>query len=76
MSRSNSAERVKRRRDKMRAAGLRPIQIWVPDTTAPGFAEEARRQSLAIAARDQTQAAQAEWEFWERATADIWDDLD
>jgi hypothetical protein len=26
-------------------AGLRPIQIWVPDTRRPGFAEECRRQS-------------------------------
>ena len=29
--------------------GLRPIQIWVPDTRTPGFAKEARRQSLALA---------------------------
>jgi hypothetical protein len=34
----------------MRASGLRAIEIWVPDTRAPGFAEEARRQSLLIAA--------------------------
>ena len=35
---------------EMRASGLRLIEIWVPDTSAPGFAEEARRQSLIIAA--------------------------
>ncbi len=29
---------------------MRPIQIWVPDVTAPGFAEEALRQSHLIAA--------------------------
>jgi hypothetical protein len=29
---------------------LRPVQIWVPDTRRPGFAEECRRQSLAVAA--------------------------
>jgi len=28
---------------------LRPVQIWVPDIHAPGFAEEAHRQSLAVA---------------------------
>jgi len=39
------AERVKRHRDGLRAAGLRPVQIWVPDTRRPGFAEECRRQS-------------------------------
>jgi hypothetical protein len=27
-------QRVQRRRDKLRAAGLRPIQIWVPDVSA------------------------------------------
>ena len=38
-------ERVQRHRANMRAAGLRPVQIWVPDTRRPGFAEECRRQS-------------------------------
>ena len=41
-------ERVKRHRDGLRAAGLRPVQIWVPDTRRPGFAEECRRQSLSL----------------------------
>ena len=43
------AQRVQRRRDKLRAAGLRPIQIWVPDTRAPGFAEECERQCRVVA---------------------------
>ena len=51
-SASTGAERVQRRRDKLRAAGLRPIQIWVPDTRRPGFAEECRRQSLVVARAD------------------------
>ncbi len=38
-------ERVKRYRDKLRERGLRPVQIWVPDTRRPGFAVECRRQS-------------------------------
>jgi hypothetical protein len=29
---------------------LRPLQIWVPDVTAEGFAAEAHRQSRAVAA--------------------------
>ena len=33
----------------MRAAGLRPIQIWVPDTRSAGFRGEAHRQSQAVA---------------------------
>jgi hypothetical protein len=41
-------ERVKRHRDGLRAAGLRPVQIWVPDTRRPDFAEECRRQSLSL----------------------------
>jgi hypothetical protein len=44
----SSAARVQRRRDKLRAAGLRPVQIWVPDVRRPGFAEECRRQSRAL----------------------------
>lgn len=44
--------RVQKRREALRKAGLRPVQIWVPDTRRPGFAEECRRQSLAVAAVD------------------------
>ena len=36
-------------RRRLRAQGLRPIQIWVPDVRAPGFKEQAHRQSLAVA---------------------------
>lgn len=43
------AERVGKRRAALRKAGLRPVQIWVPDTSAPGFAEECARQSRLIA---------------------------
>ncbi len=46
------SQRVRKRRDALRAAGLRPVQIWVPDTRRPGFAEECRRQSLVVAAGD------------------------
>jgi len=36
----------------MRAAGLRPVQLWVPDSRLPGFAEMCRRQARAVAASD------------------------
>jgi hypothetical protein len=49
MSKSGNAARVQRRRDKLRAMGLRPLQIWVPDTKAPGFAAEVRRQCRLLA---------------------------
>jgi hypothetical protein len=48
---------VQRRRDKLRAAGLRPVQIWVPDTGAPGFAQECRRQARLVALSDEADAA-------------------
>jgi hypothetical protein len=39
--------RVQKRRDALRAQGLRPVQIWLPDTRDPkvraAFAEAARR---------------------------------
>jgi hypothetical protein len=39
-------------RQRMRAAGLRPVQIWVPDTRSPDFVEICRRQARAVAASD------------------------
>jgi len=45
-------DRVRKHRDQLRRAGLRPVQIWVPDTRRPGFAKECRRQSRLIAAAD------------------------
>lgn len=47
--RSPIAERVQKHRQALRAAGLRPIQIWVPDVRSKRFAVQAHRQSLAIA---------------------------
>lgn len=35
---------------RLREAGLRPVQIWVPDVRMPRIASEAERQSL-LAAR-------------------------
>jgi hypothetical protein len=42
------AMRVQKHRDNLRASGLRPIQIWVPDTRRKGFAKECYRQSNLI----------------------------
>ena len=50
MAHSADASRRAAHRAEMRASGLRLIEIWVPDTSAPGFAQEARRQSLLVAA--------------------------
>jgi hypothetical protein len=42
------AQRVRKHRIALRAAGLRPVQIWVPDTRRAGFAAECRRQCLTL----------------------------
>ena len=44
----NVKERVNSHRNRLRMAGFKTVQIWVPDTKAPGFAEECRRQSRVI----------------------------
>lgn len=49
---SDTTARGNQSRRNLRAAGLRPVQIWVPDTSLPGFAEECRRQSLLAAEAD------------------------
>ena len=46
---SPSRAKVRAQRARLRAQGLRPLQIWVPDTRSPKFAAEARRQSLRAA---------------------------
>jgi hypothetical protein len=38
------AKRVQKHRDKMRAAGLKPVTIWVPDINAPEFKERIARE--------------------------------
>jgi hypothetical protein len=45
-----TAERVRAYRERLRAQGLRPVQIWVPDVRSPQFVEQAHLQSAAVAA--------------------------
>jgi hypothetical protein len=54
-----SGQKVRAHRVRLRAQGLRPIQIWVPDTRSPAFAAAARRQSRRIAASEHAAADQA-----------------
>jgi hypothetical protein len=42
--------KVQEYRERLRAQGLRPIQIWVPDVRAAAFRAQAHRQSAAVAA--------------------------
>lgn len=66
---ASTRDRVRQHRAKLRAQGLRPVQIWVPDVRAPEFVAEAHRQSAAIAASEMESEDQAfvdalssEWE--------------
>ena len=61
--------RVQRHRDALRMAGLRPVQIWVPDTRRPGFAKECRRQCRLAAKADMADASMQQ--FMEQALADV-----
>ncbi|KAA0233184.1 MAG: DUF3018 family protein [Actinobacteria bacterium] len=47
---SSSKRRVREHRRRLRALGLRPVQIWVPDVRSPEFTREAHRQAAAVAA--------------------------
>ena len=63
------SERVQKRRAALRAAGLRPVQIWVPDTRRPGFAAECRRQAALVAEADRTDTDMQD--FMDAALADL-----
>ncbi len=41
-------DRVRKYRESLRLAGLRPVQLWVPDTRRPDFAETCRAQSAKL----------------------------
>ncbi len=40
--------KVARHRERMRAAGLRPVPFWVPDTRSPEFAEQVSKQCKSL----------------------------
>ena len=73
MPRSPVRSRVAAHRAQLRARGLRPVQIWVPDTRTPGFAEEARRQSALVDADDEFDEVM---DFIERASVFDEDETD
>ena len=65
----NIADRVSKHRAGLRASGLRPVQLWVPDTRAPEFAIECQRQSALLAKADR--ADNALMEFLDAAMVDM-----
>lgn len=41
-------EKQQRYRSRLNRRGLRPVQIWVPDTRSAGFAAECERQARLV----------------------------
>lgn len=52
-----STSRVQKHRAKLRKAGMKPVQIWVPDTKSKAFIAECQRQSQLIAKADDSTIA-------------------
>lgn len=63
---NSTATRVQKHRAGLRAAGLRPVQIWLPNIKQAGFAEECLRQSESLLSDPQEQESMA----WLAAAAD------
>jgi hypothetical protein len=61
--------RVHNHRDALGMAGLRSVQIWVPNTRHPDFAEECRRQCLLVAHADSADSNTQQ--FMDEALADV-----
>ncbi len=57
----------------MRSLGLKPVVIWVPDVDAPGFDEEARRQSRLVSEAD---ADDDDLAFIDSHADELFNDLD
>lgn len=55
----SSRVKVSEHRARLRAQGLRPIQIWVPDVRSATFKRAAHRQSLAVAKSERERDDQA-----------------
>ncbi len=59
--RSHAATVQQKLRTQRRANGMHPVQIWVPDTRRPEFAEECRRQARNVAAHAAREREVMDW---------------
>jgi hypothetical protein len=63
-------ERVRKHREHLRAAGLKPVQIWIPDTRSAEFRKKCERESRSLAG-DPQEAETLAW-IAEVADTDGW----
>ena len=61
MAKDAQQRSVDQYRARMRKAGLRLVQLWVPDTRAPGFAAECQRQSAAAKKKKRLEKDVLDW---------------
>ena len=68
----DTQSKTTRHRERMRAAGLRPVQFWVPDTRTPEFAALVREQCRGLKGTPEeaevlrfTEEAASEIEGWD-----------
>lgn len=66
-------ERVRKHRDALRQNGLRPLQIWVPDTRRTGFEDEYRREAVRLAQADRDDASLGSMMDEALADVDSWE---
>jgi hypothetical protein len=67
---SSVTDRVRKHREQLRAEGLKPIQIWIPDTRSEAFSRKCEQESLSLAA-DPQEAEMLDW-IAEVADTDGW----
>lgn len=73
-SRSSGAKRVRAYRERMKALGLKPKVLWVPDVNSPEFIAQAIRDSQLVAEADRLDSS--DQDFIDTMTADLWADME
>ncbi len=66
--------KVRDHRARLRKQGLRPVQMWLPDTRTAAFRAEAHRQSLAVAASEHALEDQAFIDVVSDGAVSDWDE--
>lgn len=64
--------RIRKRRSSLRKAGLRPVQIWVPDTRQRGFATKCRRQCQLVSQADEADTSLQQFASESLANVEGW----